>query len=36
MAQRATAAGDDVRIYYKESGKALRFMNVFKTDITRR
>ena len=30
------AAGDDVRIYYKESGKALRFMNVSKTDITRR
>lgn len=30
------AAGDDVRIYYKELGKALRFMNVSKTDITRR
>jgi hypothetical protein len=29
-------AGDEVRIYYKESGKALRFMNVSKTDITRR
>ena len=30
------SAGDDVRIYYKEVGKALRFMNVSKTDITRR
>ena len=30
------SAGDDVRIYYKELGKALRFMNVSKTDITRR
>lgn len=27
------AAGDEVRIYYKEKGKALRFMNVSKTDI---
>jgi hypothetical protein len=26
-------AGDEVRIYYKEEGKALRFMNVTKTDI---
>jgi hypothetical protein len=26
-------AGDEVRIYYKEDGKALRFMNVTKTDI---
>jgi hypothetical protein len=26
-------AGDEVRIYYKEEGKALRFMNVSKTDI---
>jgi hypothetical protein len=26
-------AGDEVRIYYKEDGKALRFMNVSKTDI---
>lgn len=25
--------GDDVRIYYKKEGKALRFMNVSKTDI---
>jgi hypothetical protein len=25
--------GDEVRIYYKEEGKALRFMNVSKTDI---
>ncbi len=27
------AAGDEVRIYYKEEGKALRFMNVTQTDI---
>jgi hypothetical protein len=26
-------AGDEVRIYYKEPGKALRLMNVSKTDI---
>jgi hypothetical protein len=26
-------SGDEVRIYYKEEGKALRFMNVSKTDI---
>ena len=26
-------AGDDVRIYYKEPGKALRLMNISKTDI---
>lgn len=26
-------AGDEVRIYYKEPGKALRFMNISKTDI---
>ncbi|MFA4915313.1 MAG: DUF4881 domain-containing protein [Syntrophales bacterium] len=26
-------AGDEVRIYYKEEGKAGRFMNVSKTDI---
>jgi len=25
--------GDEVRIYYKEPGKSLRFMNVSKTDI---
>ena len=29
-------AGDEVRVYYKEPGKALRFMNVTKTDFTRR
>ena len=29
-------AGHDVRIYYKEPGKALRYMNVSTTDITRR
>jgi hypothetical protein len=26
-------AGDEVRVYYKEPGKALRFMNITKTDI---
>lgn len=26
-------AGDEVRIYYKEAGKARRFMNISKTDI---
>jgi hypothetical protein len=26
-------AGDEVRIYYKEEGKAKRFMNLSKTDI---
>jgi len=26
-------AGDEVRIYYKVAGKALRFMNISKTDI---
>lgn len=26
-------SGDEVRIFYKEEGKALRFMNVSKTDI---
>jgi hypothetical protein len=26
-------AGDEVRIYYKEAGKAARFMNISKTDI---
>jgi hypothetical protein len=26
-------SGDEARIYYKEEGKALRFMNVTKTDI---
>ncbi len=29
-------AGDEVRIYYKEDGKALRFMNVTRTNINRR
>lgn len=27
------AAGDEVRVYYKEPGKALRFMNITRTDI---
>lgn len=26
-------AGDEVRVYYKEAGKALRFMNISRTDI---
>jgi hypothetical protein len=26
-------AGDEVRIYYREEGKALKFMNISKTDI---
>jgi len=26
-------SGDEVRIYFKEQGKALRFMNISKTDI---
>jgi len=26
-------AGDEVRVYYKDEGKALRFMNISKTDI---
>jgi len=26
-------AGDEVRVYFKEPGKALRFMNISKTDI---
>jgi hypothetical protein len=26
-------AGDEVRIYYKEAGKAARFMNITRTDI---
>jgi Domain of unknown function (DUF4881) len=26
-------AGDEVRIYYKEDGKAVRFMNISQTDI---
>ena len=29
-------AGDEVRLYYKKDGVALRFMNVTKTDVTRR
>ena len=29
-------SGDDVRVYYKENGKSLRFMNVSKTDIYKR
>jgi hypothetical protein len=26
-------AGDEVRIYWKEKGKAIRFMNITRTDI---
>lgn len=29
-------AGDEVRVYYKELGKALRFMNITQTDFSRR
>jgi len=29
-------AGDEVRIYYRDPGKALRFMNISKTNIFRR
>ena len=29
-------AGDEVRVYYKEPGKSLRFMNVTRTDFSRR
>jgi len=29
-------SGDEVRVYYKEDGKALRLMNVTKTDIFKR
>lgn len=29
-------AGDEVRVYYKEPGKSLRFMNITKTDFSRR
>jgi hypothetical protein len=33
LPQNTWDAGDEARIYYKEDGKALRFMNVTKTDI---
>lgn len=29
-------AGDEVRIYYREEGKAIKFMNISKTDIYRK
>ena len=29
-------AGDEVRVYYKEPGKSLRFMNVTRTDFSKR
>jgi len=29
-------AGDEVRVYYKEDGKALRFMNISKTDTLKK
>jgi hypothetical protein len=29
-------AGDEVRVYYKEAGKALRLMNISQTDIFRK
>jgi hypothetical protein len=34
--QKEWGAGDEVRIYFKQPGKAERFMNITKTDITRR
>ncbi len=33
MPKETWTPGDEVRIYYKEPGKSLRFMNVSKTDI---
>jgi hypothetical protein len=33
MKDETWAAGDEIRIYYKEPGKASRLMNVSKTDI---
>jgi hypothetical protein len=33
MPDSAWDAGDEVRIYYKQEGKAIRFMNISKTDI---
>ena len=33
LPEHAWEAGDEVRIYWKEKGKAIRFMNVSKTDI---
>lgn len=29
-------SGDEIRLYYREAGKAARLMNISKTDITRR
>lgn len=29
-------AGDEVRIYYKQGGKALRFMNITQTDLSKK
>ncbi|MFQ3573658.1 MAG: DUF4881 domain-containing protein [Thermodesulfovibrionales bacterium] len=33
LPEKTWIAGDEVRVYYKEPGKALRFMNITKTDI---
>ena len=33
MPDSAWDAGDEVRIYYKQEGKAIRYMNISKTDI---
>jgi hypothetical protein len=33
LADNTWEAGDEVRIYYKQPGKAARFMNITKTDI---
>ena len=36
MPDSAWDAGDEVRIYYKQEGKAIRYMNISKTDIFRK
>ena len=33
MPENTWDSGDEARIYYKEAGKAIRFMNITKTDI---
>jgi hypothetical protein len=36
LPDKAWEAGDEVRVYYKEDGKALRFMNISKTDTLKK
>ena len=36
MPDRTWEAGDEIRIYSKEKGKAVRLMNISKTDIYRK